>query len=78
MASNDDEPKPPPLPDTGPIAYLTRIVHESARNDQTPVRVGLLLILAVTLASTPLPWSALGFASLILLALSLGHVSPTK
>jgi hypothetical protein len=60
------------------VAYLTRIVHESARNDQTPIRVGLMLVIATALAVTPLPWNAVGYTALILLAVSFGHVTPTK
>jgi hypothetical protein len=76
MASNDPEPKEVPLPDTGAVAFLTRIVRLPASNDQTPFRVVYLLIVAATLSVTPIPFNAIGFIFLMALALSLGKVTP--
>jgi hypothetical protein len=76
MASNDPEPKEIPPPDSGPVAFLTRIVRLPAQNDQTPFRVAYLLIIAATLAVTPIPFNAVGFIFLMALALSLGKVTP--
>ena len=74
MASNDPEPEEEPLPDTGAVAFLTRIVRLPARNDQTPLRAVYLCIVAATLAVTPIPFNAIGFVCLIALALSLGRI----
>jgi hypothetical protein len=76
MASNDPKPKEIPPPDSGPVAFLTRIVRLPASNDQTPFRVAYLLIIAATLAVTPIPFNAVGFIFLMALALSLGKVTP--
>ena len=74
MASNDpDKPKPEP-PDSGPVAFLERIVRLPARNDQTPLRVVCLLVLALVLAATPMPFQAIGIVTLVVLALSLGYL----
>jgi hypothetical protein len=79
MASNDPEPDDEPkVPDQGPVAYLTRVIHDTATNDQTPIRVGLMILIALSLAATPIPWNGVGFASLVLLALSLGRITPTR
>ena len=76
MASNDPEPEEEPLPPSGPVAFLTRIVRLPASNDHTPLRIACVLILAGVLAFSPLPWSAIGFITLSVLALSLGRVIP--
>ena len=76
MASNDPEPQEVPPPESGPVAFLTRIVRLPAQNDQTPLRVVYLLIVAATLAVTPIPFNAIGFIFLMALALSLGKVTP--
>jgi len=76
LASNDPIEVEPPPPDTGAVAFLTRIVHLPADNEQTPVRIVCVLVLAVVLALTPLPYSALGFVALAVLALSLGRITP--
>jgi len=74
MASNDpDKPKPEP-PDSGPVAFLERIVRLPARNDQTPLRVVCLLVLALVLAATPMPFQVIGIVTLVVLALSLGYL----
>ena len=74
MASNDPEPKPIPLPDTGAVAFLTKIVRVPARTDQTPLRAVYLLVIAATLAVTPIPFNAIGFVFVVALALSLGRI----
>ena len=76
MASNDPEPKEVPPPESGPVAFLTRIVRLPASNDQTPLRVVYILVVALTLSVTPIPFNAIGFVALIALALSLGKVTP--
>jgi len=74
MASNDpDKPKPEP-PDSGPVAFLERIVRLPATNDQTPLRVVCLLVLALVLAATPMPFQVIGIVTLVVLALSLGYL----
>lgn len=78
MASNDPEPKEVPPPDSGPVAFLTKIVRVPARTDQTPLRVVYILTVALTLAATPIPFNAVGFVALVALALSLGRISPIK
>ena len=77
MASNDPETEPD-RPDTtpGPVAFLTRIVHLPAANEQTPLRVLCVMVLALVLATTPVPYNALGFMTLAILALSLGRIIP--
>jgi len=75
MASNDAE-VVEPIADTGAVAFLTRIVHMPASNEQTPVRIACVLVLAIVVALTPLPWSAVGFIALAILALSLGRINP--
>lgn len=75
MASNDPEPKEIPPPDSGAVAFLTRIVRLPASNDQTPLRVVSMLVLALTLSVTPIPFNAIGFIALIALALSLGRIT---
>jgi hypothetical protein len=76
MASNDPEEPEVPLPDTGAVAFLTRIVHAPVQNEQTPLRVACIIVLAVVLALTPVPWTAVGFVALAILALSLGRIIP--
>jgi hypothetical protein len=78
MASNDPEPQEVPPPDTGAVAFLTRIVRLPAQNDQTPFRVAYMLVIALTLSVTPMPFNAVGFVSLVALALSLGRITPTR
>jgi hypothetical protein len=78
MASNDAEPKEEPPPDTGAVAFLTRIVRVPASTDQTPLRVVYVLVIALTLSMTPLPFNAIGFVALVCLALSLGRITPLK
>ncbi len=78
MASNDAEPKEVAPPEAGPVAFLTRLYHVPARNDQTPLRVAYVVVVALTLSVTPFPANALGFVALIALALSLGRISPLK
>ena len=78
MATDDAPPKEVPLPDSGPVAFLTRVIHDAAHNDQTPLRIGLIVLIALALAATPIPWNGVGFAALVLLALSLGRITPTK
>lgn len=74
MASNDpDKPKPEP-PSTGPVAFLERIVRLPASNDQTPLRVVCVLVLGAVLAATPMPFQVIGIVTLVVLALSLGHL----
>lgn len=75
MASNDPEPKEEPEPDTGAVAFLTRIVRLPASNDQTPWRAVYLLVVAAMLAVTPIPFNAIGFVALVALALSLGRIT---
>lgn len=75
MASNDPEPKAEPEPDTGAVAFLTRIVRLPASNDQTPWRAVYLLVVAGVLAVTPIPFNAIGFVALVALALSLGRIT---
>jgi len=77
LASNDPE-YVEPIEDTGAVAFLTRIIHLPADNEQTPVRIACVLVLAVVLALTPLPYSALGFVALAVLALSLGRIAPPR
>jgi hypothetical protein len=76
MASNDAEPLNVVAtpPDTGPVAFLTKIVRLPAANDHTPLRIVCVLVLAVVLSITPQPWSAVGFATLVVLALSLARI----
>lgn len=78
MASNDPEPKEIPLPESGPVAFLTRLVRVPARNDQTPLRVAYILVIALTLSITPIPFNAIGFVALVALSLSLGRIAPMK
>ncbi len=78
MASNDPEPKEVPPPESGPVAFLTRIVRVPARTDQTPLRVAYILVVALTLSVTPIPFNAIGFVALVALALSLGRITPVK
>lgn len=75
MASNDPEPEEVPPPDSGAVAFLTRLVQLPASNDQTPWRVGYILLIALTLSITPFPFNAIGFIALIALALSLGRIT---
>ena len=74
LASNDPEPKEVPPPDSGAVAFLTRIVRLPASNDQTPLRVIYILTVALTLSVTPIPFNAIGYVALIALALSLGRI----
>lgn len=74
MASNDAAREPPKLPDTGPVAFLERIVRLPATNDQTPLRIACLLVLAGVMATTPMPFQVIGIVTLVILALSWGHV----
>ena len=76
MASNDPETVVEAQSQNGTVAFLTRIVHLPASNEQTPVRIACVLVLAVVVALTPLPWSAVGFIALAILALSLGRINP--
>ena len=76
MASNDPVETEVEAPSAGPVAFLTRIVHMPADNEQTPVRIVCVLVLAVVLALTPIPYNALGFVALAVLALSLGRITP--
>lgn len=76
LASNDPEPEEPPLPDTGAVAFLTRIVHAPSDTQQTPLRITCVIVLALVLAATPLPWNAVGYGVLVILALSLGRINP--
>jgi hypothetical protein len=76
MASNDPEPAEPEQPSTGPVAFLTRIVHAPSDTQQTPLRVACVIVLALVLAATPLPWNAIGYGILVVLALSLGRINP--
>jgi hypothetical protein len=78
MASNDEEPKEIPPPDVGAVAFLTRLVRVPARTDQTPLRVVCILVVALTLSVTPLPFNAIGLVALVALALSLGRITPMK
>jgi hypothetical protein len=75
MASNDPEPEEVPPPDTGAVAFLTRIVRLPASNDQTPWRAVYMLVVAATLSVTPIPFNAIGFVALVALALSLGRIT---
>jgi hypothetical protein len=77
MASND-EAVVNPIEDTGAVAFLTRLVHVPVANEQTPLRVICVLVLALVLATTPVPYNALGFVTLAVLALSLGRVTPIR
>jgi hypothetical protein len=74
MASNDPGPKKPELPDQGPVALLERIVRLPASNDQTPLRIACLLVLACVLGMTPMPFQVIGILTLVVLALSYGHL----
>lgn len=79
MASNDVQPKDEPkVPDSGPVAFLTRIVRIPASNEQTPLRVVCLLIVAAVMAVTPIPFNAIGYVALVVLAVSLGRITPIK
>jgi len=81
MASNDPEPEEfpePKVPGAGPVAFLTRIVHMPAANEQTPLRIACVLLVALTLSATPFPWNAVGYGALVVLALSLGRITPPR
>jgi len=79
MASNDPEPVEEPVyPSQGPVAFLTRIVHMPAANEQTPLRIACVLLVALTLSATPFPWNAVGYGALVVLALSLGRITPPR
>ena len=79
MASNDPEPVVDTMPPSqGPVAFLTRIVRVPADNEQTPVRIACVLVVALTLSATPFPWNALGYGALVVLALSLGRITQHK
>jgi hypothetical protein len=73
MASND-APITKPEPESGPVAFLERIIRLPAVNDQTPLRIACLLVLALVMATTPMPFQVIGIVSLVILALSYGHV----
>jgi hypothetical protein len=60
------------------VAFLTRIVHIPAANDQTPLRVICVVVAALVMAATPIPWNAVGYGALVVLALSLGRITPIK
>jgi len=75
MASNDPEPTEPEPPKSGPVAFLTKVVRVPARTDQTPLRAVYLLVIAATLAVTPIPFNAIGFVAVVALALSLGRIT---
>ena len=64
----------PEQPATGPVAFLERIVRLPAVNDQTPLRIACMLVIAATLAATPMPFQVIGFVALVVLALSWGRV----
>ena len=74
MASNDAARDPAKLPDSGPVAFLERIVRLPASNDQTPLRIACLFVLALVMAATPMPFQVIGIVTLVVLALSYGHV----
>lgn len=76
MASNDPEPVIE-QPSTGPVAFLERIVRLPAANDQTPLRIACMLVLAATLTFTPMPFQVIGFVTLVVLALSWGRIRRT-
>ena len=80
MASNDPEPKNDPAfpPQEGPVAFLTRLVHVPALNDQTPLRILCVLVLAVVMSFLPIPVNIIGYVALAILALSLGRITPIK
>lgn len=73
MASNDAESRPE-LPNTGPVAFLERIVRLPATNDQNPLRIACLLVMACVLAFTPMPFQVIGFIALVVMALSYGRI----
>ncbi len=73
MASND-APIEKPEPSSGPVAFLERIIRLPAVNDQTPLRIACMLVLALVMATTPMPFQVIGIVSLVILALSYGHV----
>jgi hypothetical protein len=73
MASNDPEVRPE-APSTGPVAFLERIIRLPAVNDQNPLRIACLLILAGTMAMTPMPFQVIGIVTLVVLALSYGRI----
>jgi len=78
LASNDPEPEEVPPPNSGAVAFLTRVVRLPASTDQTPWRVVYIVAIALTLSLTPFPFNAIGFVALVCLALSLGRITPTK
>lgn len=80
MASNDPEPERDPVyvPESGPVAFLTRLVHIPAANDQTPLRIICVIVVGIALALTPIPFNVIGYSALIILALSLGRISNLK
>jgi hypothetical protein len=73
MASNDPEVKVE-MPSTGPVAFLERIVRLPAANDQNPLRIACLLVMAGVMAFTPMPFQVIGFVTLVVLALSYGRI----
>jgi hypothetical protein len=74
MASNDpDKPKPEP-PDSGPVAFIERIVRLPAANDYTPLRIICVLIIVLALTQSPMPMQLAGLWALVVLALSLGRL----
>jgi hypothetical protein len=72
VASNDVvKPLVEPLPEMG---IIERIIRLPAANEQTPLRVVCLLVLAGVLAATPMPFQVIGIVTLVVLALSFGHL----
>ncbi len=80
MASNDPEPLNEPVmpPSEGPVAFLTRLVHIPAANEQTPLRILCVLVLAVVMSFLPIPVNIIGYVALAILALSLGRITPIR
>lgn len=78
MASNDAAKPKPQLPDTGPVAFLERIVRLPAANDHTPLRIVCVLLIVGALTFTPMPAQLVGLWALTVLALSLGRLRPGR
>ena len=73
IASNDVE-RAPEQPSSGPVAFLERIIRLPAANDQTPLRIACLLIMAGVMAFTPMPFQVIGIVALVVMALSYGRI----
>jgi len=73
IASNDPEVRVEP-PASGPVAFLERIIRLPAANDQTPLRIACLLIMAGVMAFTPMPFQVIGILALVVTALSYGRI----